>query len=82
MKSILYIVRASLSPFNTIFFGELTKKYVYEELSCLRHLRELRADGNQISDLEGLENMQGLVKLSVKKNVIRRVDFSRFKWYE
>ncbi|KAG6900391.1 hypothetical protein C0993_011379 [Termitomyces sp. T159_Od127] len=40
------------------------------ELACLRHLRELKADGNKITSVEGLERMDGLVKLSLQGNTI------------
>jgi len=31
-------------------------------------------------DLEGLENMQGLMKLSLKGNAIRSADLEQYKW--
>ncbi len=40
------------------------------ELSCLRNLRELKADGNRITSLEGLEKLQ-LIKLSLVGNCLR-----------
>lgn len=51
------------------------------QLECLRHLRELRADGNKIASLEGLEKMDGLVKLSLQGNRISEVSLSGFQWY-
>ncbi|KAG7443173.1 L domain-like protein [Guyanagaster necrorhizus] len=42
------------------------------ELSCLRNLRELKADGNRITSLEGLEALQ-LIKLSLAGNCLRGV---------
>ncbi|KAF8827938.1 hypothetical protein HHX47_DHR4000561 [Lentinula edodes] len=50
------------------------------QLSCLRHLRELKADWNKISNLEGLEHMDGLVKLSVQGNRIRSIDILQYQW--
>jgi Leucine-rich repeat (LRR) protein len=50
------------------------------DLSPLRHLRELRADGNQIASVDGLQNLDSLVKLSLQGNRIRRVDFSTLRW--
>ncbi|KAJ4482458.1 hypothetical protein J3R30DRAFT_3699990 [Lentinula aciculospora] len=50
------------------------------QLSCLRHLRELKADWNKITSLEGLERMDGLVKLSVQGNHIRSVDVPCYRW--
>ncbi|KAF7297698.1 hypothetical protein MKEN_01393100 [Mycena kentingensis (nom. inval.)] len=50
------------------------------QLACLRHLRELRADGNQIRDVDGLEGMDGLVKLSVADNALRELDVGRCRW--
>jgi len=50
------------------------------ELECLRHLRELKADGNKINSLVGLERMDSLVKLSVERNEIRVLDLGQFPW--
>lgn len=50
------------------------------ELRCLSRLIELRADGNGITDIEGLEGMRCLAKLSLKKNRISRVDFADCEW--
>ncbi|KAF9267601.1 hypothetical protein L218DRAFT_920669 [Marasmius fiardii PR-910] len=50
------------------------------QLSCLRHLRELKADRNQITSTEGLENLDGLVKLSLQGNLIRPIDLGRHRW--
>lgn len=50
------------------------------ELESLRHLRELKADYNKILDLDGLQNMDGLIKLSQQGNLIQSVDLSKFKW--
>lgn len=52
-----------------------------QELECLRHLRELRADGNRIESVEGLHKMDGLVKLSLQRNRIRHIDLTLFRWY-
>lgn len=51
------------------------------ELRCLSRLHDLRADGNRITDIEGLEEMRGLTKLSLKRNKIGRVDFGDYDWY-
>ena len=51
------------------------------ELECLRHLRELRADGNRIDNIDGLQKMDGLVKLSLQRNSIRSVDLTNFRWF-
>lgn len=50
------------------------------ELDCLRHLRELRADGNKITSVDGLQKMDGLVKLSLQDNRIQDVDLSIYRW--
>ncbi|SRR6266851_5806010 len=50
------------------------------ELECIRHLRELRADGNHIRSLEGLQRMDCLVKLSVQRNRITDMDFTQCSW--
>lgn len=52
----------------------------HAELACLRHLRELKADGNKITSIEGLQRMDGLVKLSLQGNSIRSVDLAQYCW--
>lgn len=59
---------------------EVTKVTVLLELQCLRHLRELRADGNRITSLDGLQMLEGLVKLSLEANAIKDTDFSDCCW--
>ncbi|KAH9924609.1 uncharacterized protein BXZ73DRAFT_50337 [Epithele typhae] len=49
-------------------------------LECLHHLRELRADGNHIADLDGLQQMDGLIKLSVQENALQVVDLHEYRW--
>jgi len=51
------------------------------ELDCLRNLRELRADGNKIKSIDGLQKLESLVKLSLESNQIRTVDLTGFRWY-
>ena len=51
------------------------------ELECLRHLRELRADGNMIDGVDGLQKMDGLVKLSLQGNDIQDIDLAGYRWY-
>jgi hypothetical protein len=56
-------------------------RYVHNiELECLRHLRELKADGNKISTLDGLQRMDGLVKLSLQANKIKEIDLTQYRW--
>ncbi|KAH9969456.1 hypothetical protein BC827DRAFT_1333024 [Russula dissimulans] len=50
------------------------------QLECLRHLRELRADGNYIRAIEGLQRMDCLVKLSLQRNRIADMDFTQCSW--
>jgi Leucine-rich repeat (LRR) protein len=50
------------------------------ELACLRHLRELKADGNKITNIDGLQRMDGLVKLSLQDNSIRSIDLVQYRW--
>ncbi|OJT12067.1 Septation initiation network scaffold protein cdc11 [Trametes pubescens] len=50
------------------------------QLECLRHLRELRADGNHIDSVDGLQKMDGLIKLSLQANEIRELDLHEYKW--
>ncbi|KAI0078231.1 hypothetical protein K474DRAFT_1594475 [Panus rudis PR-1116 ss-1] len=50
------------------------------QLECLRHLRELRADGNNIESIDGLHKMDGLVKLSLQRNCIRTIDLADCRW--
>ncbi len=54
--------------------------FILPELECLKHLRELRADGNRIASLDGLEKMDRLIKLSLQGNLIREVDLHEYKW--
>ena len=55
-------------------------RLIQAELSCLRHLRELKADHNRIDDLTGLAELDGLVRLSLKCNRIARLDLGSTKW--
>ncbi|KAG1868985.1 hypothetical protein DFJ58DRAFT_714151 [Suillus subalutaceus] len=50
------------------------------KLQCLRHLRELRADGNRITSIDGLQKLDGLTKLSLQGNQIQAADFAKFRW--
>ncbi|KAJ7202834.1 hypothetical protein GGX14DRAFT_653064 [Mycena pura] len=50
------------------------------QLACLRHLRELRADGNQLTNVEGLEGLDGLMKLSLAGNTLRELDLASLRW--
>ncbi|KAI9790896.1 MAG: hypothetical protein M1816_004657 [Peltula sp. TS41687] len=43
----------------------------------LIHLRELKADNNHISLLEGILEMNGLIKLDISRNAFERLDFAR-----
>jgi len=52
----------------------------WTELDCLRNLRELRADGNKIRSIDGLQRLESLVKLSLQSNQIRNVDLTGFRW--
>lgn len=53
---------------------------VSTELECLSHLKELKADGNAITDLSGIAAIEGLVSLSVANNRIGSLDLGRTKW--
>ena len=44
-------------------------------LQSLVHLRDLRADDNLIEDIEGLFDLDGLIRLSLRRNRITVVDF-------
>ncbi len=50
------------------------------ELSCLKHLRELRADHNRISNMDGVLGLDSLLKISVRANRIDTLDFAEAKW--
>ena len=50
------------------------------ELTCLVHLRELNVDNNQISSIDGLSQLDGLIKISMKNNRLSSIDLSRTKW--
>lgn len=41
------------------------------------HLRELKADDNQIEGLEDIMHLDGLCSLSVKRNKINSVSFEK-----
>jgi len=43
----------------------------------LMHLRELKADDNAIWRLDDIFGLDGLLKLSLKANKLREVDFGR-----
>jgi len=44
----------------------------------LIHLRSLTADNNEIENLDGLEDLNGLVNLRLRGNRLRKVDFEDF----
>jgi len=48
-------------------------------LSGLVHLRELRVDHNLLTSLDGILNLDGLLKVSAKQNQISALDFSKSK---
>lgn len=50
------------------------------QLSCLHHLREVKADGNEIADLGGLAEIDGLLRLSLRDNAIEGLDLTATKW--
>ena len=47
----------------------------------LVHLRALKADNNEIRNLIGLEDLDGLISLSLRSNMLRAVDFKNFNLY-
>lgn len=49
------------------------------QLSCLRHLRELKADDNSIREITGLAEIDSLVRLSLRGNKIEAVNFAEMK---
>ncbi|KAK4048161.1 Protein nud1 [Microbotryomycetes sp. JL221] len=51
-----------------------------QQLSCLRHLRELKADRNRITDLSGLHEIDSLVRLSLAGNQIQELDLTACNW--
>ncbi|KDE06823.1 hypothetical protein MVLG_02859 [Microbotryum lychnidis-dioicae p1A1 Lamole] len=50
------------------------------QFACLKHLRELKADDNLVTNLEGLFGLDGLQKLSLRGNRVEVVDTTRSKW--
>ena len=72
-------LRRKISVSHNVLINAL-KGLVFLELECLRHLRELRADGNQIDDVDGLQKMDGLIKLSLQGNAIREIDLEAYRW--
>lgn len=71
------LCRETLEQYSSSIFSV----YVKLELECLRHLRELRADGNKIDSTDGLHNLDGLVKLSLQGNRIRHLKLHDVRWY-
>ncbi|PLW48663.1 hypothetical protein PCANC_04914 [Puccinia coronata f. sp. avenae] len=51
-----------------------------EQLSCLKHLRELKVDDNLISDVSGLYSVDSLIKLSMKGNRTKKLNFELAQW--
>ncbi|WAQ81644.1 hypothetical protein PtA15_1A986 [Puccinia triticina] len=51
-----------------------------EQLSCLKHLRELKVDDNFIEDVSGLYSVDSLIKLSLKGNRIKKINFECTHW--
>ncbi|KAA1088351.1 hypothetical protein PGT21_003444 [Puccinia graminis f. sp. tritici] len=51
-----------------------------EQLSCLKHLRELKVDDNFIEDVSGLYSVDSLIKLSLKGNRIKKINFECAHW--
>ena len=78
MILILFNVGLRISYFTNLWSTNINR--TRSELTCLRHLRELRADGNKISQLDGLMKFDGLLKLSLQGNELREIDFSVLKW--
>ncbi|KAG8754656.1 hypothetical protein FRC14_004860 [Serendipita sp. 396] len=52
------------------------------QLECLHRLRELKADHNEIVDLNGLVKLTRLRKLSLIANRLRHVDLSGTTWHD
>ena len=50
------------------------------EFSCLKHLRELCANDNSITSLEGITQLDGLIKVSVRGNKISSLSLDKAKW--
>ncbi|KAG8981599.1 hypothetical protein FRB93_008526 [Tulasnella sp. JGI-2019a] len=52
-----------------------------QQLECLRHLRELKLDGNCVTRLDGIAQLDGLVKASIRGNAFDGVlDLARVHW--
>ena len=47
----------------------------------LVHLRELTADDNQIGSLEGIAGLNGLIRLRLRRNILKYLDFEGFDLY-
>lgn len=45
------------------------------------HLRELRADDNQIAGLDEIMHLDGLCSLSVRRNKIKSLNFEKASMY-
>ena len=51
------------------------------ELECLPLLRDLRADGNSISSIDGLQHVSSLIKLSLRWNKVAQLNVRTCDWY-
>ncbi|KAG8875276.1 hypothetical protein FRB97_005253 [Tulasnella sp. 331] len=52
-----------------------------QQLECLRHLRELKVDGNCVTRLDGITQLDGLVKVSIQGNALGGVlDLYGVRW--
>lgn len=68
-----------MSPVSLLLLIAL-ELIAFAELGCLIHLRELKVDDNGICDLEGIMNMDCLIKLSCANNKLDMLDLSAAKW--
>jgi Leucine-rich repeat (LRR) protein len=46
----------------------------------LKHLRELKVDGNTLEDLDGIMQLASLVHLSVRNNRLTKLDLRQSHW--
>lgn len=71
---------SAYSPSFGVHNADLSNCLHRLELECLRHLRDLKADGNNIVSLDGISQLDSLVRVSLKGNCIKDANFATFKW--
>lgn len=77
---------SDLAAWNSLFnlqYMDVSENNLYgvKGFHSLVHLRALKADNNKIRNLIGLEDLDGLISLGLRSNMLRAVDFKSFNLY-